>query len=207
MLLPSREPAYQRRDGSRAEPLPATSAETYEDIAGIGRRHMGLALAMAVCCFSLIGLPATIGFFGKLYLIQPALGVGTSKMNWLVVLTVVNAAIGAAYYLRIVATMFLRPEPVVAGAPARTSTAVIVDETRSELGRPWWASPVGASIMLSVALTLLFGAVFPATSQLSERSYEASYLDPARATPRTVVADSNENLDVAPAASLTSVRP
>ena len=51
------------------------------------------ALVMAVCCFSLIGLPFTVGFFGKLYLIQPALGVGTSKMNWLVVLTVANAAI------------------------------------------------------------------------------------------------------------------
>ena len=61
---------------------------------------------MAVSCFSLIGLPLTVGFFGKLYLIRPALD---GRFYWLVVVTVVNAAISAAYYLRIVATMFLRP--------------------------------------------------------------------------------------------------
>ena len=51
---------------------PATSAETFEDLAGMGRKHVVLGLAMAVSCFSLIGLPLTIGFFGKLYLIGPA---------------------------------------------------------------------------------------------------------------------------------------
>jgi NADH-quinone oxidoreductase subunit N len=180
MLLPSREPRHDRNVTSTAEPLPATSAETYEDIAGIGRRHMGLALAMTVCCFSLIGLPLTIGFFGKLYLIQPALGIGTSKMNWLVVLTVVNAAIGCAYYLRIVATMFLRPEPVpFTGATTSTET----EDVTSVNGRPWWASPVGVSIALSVILTLVFGAIFPAASRLSDRSAEASYLEAPRQLP------------------------
>src|SRR5213079_2797403 len=52
---------------------PATSAETYEDLAGQGRRHVGLGLAMAVACFSLTGLPLTVGFAGKVFLIVPAL--------------------------------------------------------------------------------------------------------------------------------------
>jgi NADH-quinone oxidoreductase subunit N len=172
MLLPSREQRYDRGEGAvraSTQGLPATTAETFEDIAGIGRSRTGLALAMAVCCFSLIGLPFTVGFFGKLYLIQPALGVGTSKMNWLVVLTVVNAAIGAAYYLRIVATMFLRPEPGgAAGQPAS------VDDQ----GRPWWASPVGLSVVVSAVLTILFGAVIPATNVLSDRANEAAQVDP-----------------------------
>src|SRR4029453_17887968 len=65
MLLPS-------RDGQSA-------AETFEDLAGQGRRHIGLGLAMTVSCFSLIGIPLTVGFFGKLLLIYPALYGG---LNW-----------------------------------------------------------------------------------------------------------------------------
>ncbi len=94
MLLPS-------RDGEN-------SAETFDDLAGQGRRHVGLGLAMAVACFSLIGIPLTVGFVGKLFLIVPAL---RSGMTLLVIVLVVNAAISAAYYLRIVATLFLRPAP------------------------------------------------------------------------------------------------
>src|SRR5688500_10380194 len=53
---------------ARLRPPPATTAETFEDLAGQGRRHPLLGLAMAVCCFSLIGLPLTVGFVGKFYL-------------------------------------------------------------------------------------------------------------------------------------------
>ena len=61
MLLPSRSNK------------PATSAETFDDIAGAGRRHPALGLAMAVACFSLTGLPLTIGFFGKFKVADAAL--------------------------------------------------------------------------------------------------------------------------------------
>ena len=106
MLIPAR--AKQTWSGT-AEPIPpATTAETFEDLAGQGRQHPMLGLAMAVCCFSLIGLPLTIGFFGKLYLIKPALD---SKLYGLVIITMINAAISAGYYLKIVGTMFLRAEP------------------------------------------------------------------------------------------------
>ena len=53
-------------------PPTAGAAETYEDIAGQGRKHRRSGLAMAVCCFSLTGLPLTIGFLGKVLLIKPA---------------------------------------------------------------------------------------------------------------------------------------
>src|SRR5690606_15372532 len=102
MLLPSRDTAIS------GEAARGSSAETFEDLAGTGRKHVGLGLAMAVCCFSLTGLPLTIGFFGKAYLILPALDAG---LIGLAVLLVINAAISAGYYLRIVATMFLRTEP------------------------------------------------------------------------------------------------
>ncbi|HEX3984905.1 MAG TPA: NADH-quinone oxidoreductase subunit N, partial [Acidisoma sp.] len=86
---------------------PATSAETFDDIAGLGREHTLLGLAMAVSCFSLIGIPLTIGFFGKFFLILPA---WKANLTGLVIILIINAAISAGYYLRIVGAMFLAPE-------------------------------------------------------------------------------------------------
>lgn len=237
MLLPTREQRYDRggggeggtRSGGASGTPPATSAETYDDLAGVGRGRPGLGLAMAVCCFSLIGLPLTVGFFGKLYLLQPVFGVAEAaadsgmrnKMVWLGVLTVVNAAIGAAYYLRIIATMFLRPEPeahrgfdpAVAGSAAasvppadggvRAYDAPGAGRSPSPAVRTYDApvsaapgyrrfSPVTVAIALSVALTLLFGAVFPATNALSSRSLNASQFDRTAMARRPAVADMPE---------------
>lgn len=169
MLLPSRtlEPgAVGRRHGDPGQPLPATSAETFEDLAGQGRRHVALGLAMAVACFSLIGLPLTVGFFGKFYIFVPAL---RAELYWLVVLTAVNAAIGAAYYLRIVATLFLRTDPA-------TDEAIATDIAESpNLARPLAGGfPIVMAVGLSVALTLGFGIVLPATERLSNRAHEAA---------------------------------
>jgi NADH-quinone oxidoreductase subunit N len=160
MLLPAR-PIRTWSGGLTAVP-PATTAETFDDIAGQGRRHPALGLAMAVCCFSLIGLPLTVGFFGKLYLIRPALD---SKLYWLVVITMLNAAISAAYYLKIVAAMFLRPEPEgVADQPVSM--------------RPAAPLPIMAAVVLSVFGTLLFGTIVPATQVLVNQVTPAAQLEP-----------------------------
>jgi NADH-quinone oxidoreductase subunit N len=79
-------------------------AETYDDIAGLARRHPALAAVMAVCVFALAGLPPIIGFWGKLYLVGAAISAG---YIWLVVLLVIASAIGAVYYLRIIGACFL----------------------------------------------------------------------------------------------------
>jgi NADH-quinone oxidoreductase subunit N len=150
MMLPSRDPR------------PATSAETYEDLAGTGRTHTALGLAMAVACFSLIGLPLTVGFFGKFYLIRPALDGGN---YWLVGLTMVNAAISAGYYLRIVGTMFLRSD-----APAETSAGSVISA-------PIRSLPITMAICLSAAGTLLFGTILPATTLLNNRTTAAGRMD------------------------------
>jgi NADH-quinone oxidoreductase subunit N len=167
MLLPAR--------GEDAN-LPATSAETFDDLAGAGREHVALGLAMAIACFSLIGLPLTVGFFGKFYLIRPALN---GHNYWLVVITMINAAISAAYYLRIVGAMFLRPEPSSMPAEAGTPSAI-----RS--------MPVAIAIALSVAGTILFGAVFPATELLSTRAETAVNVDDQLQVPAAHVSSSAE---------------
>ena len=172
MLLPSRAADLNARRRGHAVDVtpPATTAETYDDLAGQGRRHPLLGLAMAVSCFSLIGLPLTVGFFGKFYLIRPALDAG---LIWLVVITLVNAAISAAYYLQIVATMFLRPDPATAEAMESDIADAAAEGTATE-SYPRRVFPIGASVALSVALTLLFGAVFPATEQLAQRVQQAA---------------------------------
>ncbi|MCA9246358.1 MAG: NADH-quinone oxidoreductase subunit N [Planctomycetales bacterium] len=88
-----------------------------DDLAGLGTARPVIALTLAVFMFSLAGIPPLAGFFGKLSLFLGALSVdrptGLSSIHtWFVVLAIIgalNAAISAAYYLRVVATMYFRP--------------------------------------------------------------------------------------------------
>jgi NADH-quinone oxidoreductase subunit N len=168
MLLPARPSPFGDAASRRAQP--ATSAETFEDLAGTGRTHVGLGLAMAVSCFSLIGLPLTVGFWGKLMLIRAALQSGQTMMTWLVVITMINAAISAAYYLRIVATMFLRTDPV---DPQAEDSAGATDAA-APAPAPF---PIMIAVILSAGATLLFGILVPATELLINKSSEAANVD------------------------------
>jgi NADH-quinone oxidoreductase subunit N len=71
------------------------------------RREPLRALAMLVLLFSLAGVPPTVGFFGKFYVLKAAVDGG---MAWLALLGVVASVIGAFYYLRIVFYMYFGKE-------------------------------------------------------------------------------------------------
>ncbi len=75
--------------------------------AGLARRELGLALIMTLLLLSLTGIPPTAGFFGKYLIILSAVQAG-GWLNPLAVLIVLNAAIAAFYYLRVVVYMFMR---------------------------------------------------------------------------------------------------
>jgi NADH-quinone oxidoreductase subunit N len=87
-------------------------AETVDDLAGLSRSHPLLALLMCVFLFSLIGIPLTAGFTGKFLVFFGAMAVPQpehiTQARVLAILGMTNAAIGAWYYLRIVAVMYLR---------------------------------------------------------------------------------------------------
>jgi NADH-quinone oxidoreductase subunit N len=91
--------------------------ESVDELAGLGRTHPLIAGAMAVCMFSLAGLPPAAGIWGKLMLFGSALNVqsaGGSSRPWFIALAVIgvlNAAVAAYYYLRIVSLMYFR-EPL-----------------------------------------------------------------------------------------------
>jgi NADH-quinone oxidoreductase subunit N len=101
-------------------------AVSYEDLAGVGRRHPMLALPFIVGVLSLMGFPPTAGFFGKWYVFSAALAAGDSLL-WLVILGVLTSVIGAYYYLRVIVFMFMKaPEPGSAIAvPMRSGYVVL----------------------------------------------------------------------------------
>jgi NADH-quinone oxidoreductase subunit N len=83
------------------------------DYAGLGRRHPLLALTLAVCLLSLVGIPPLAGFVGKFYLFGAAV---RSGYVGLAVIAVLNSAVAAYYYLRVVVYMYMRESE---GAAAR----------------------------------------------------------------------------------------
>lgn len=111
---------------------PERPVETVDQLAGLSRTQPMAALAMAICLFSLAGVPPLAGFWGKLFIFASALSVGGDDarlFTWLAILGGLNAAIGAYYYLRIVVTMYLRSpdphvRPIEAKAPWATQLAI-----------------------------------------------------------------------------------
>jgi NADH-quinone oxidoreductase subunit N len=103
-----------------------------EHIAGSASRHPLAALGLTLCMFSLIGLPPTAGFMGKLYLLSSAFSASEGPFGGalllLAVIGAVNSAIGAAYYLRVVAWCWCEPAAPAAaersGAGLRAIVAV-----------------------------------------------------------------------------------
>ena len=86
--------------------------ETLDDLAGLSARSPWSALALAVCVFSLMGFPPTAGLLGKLFVFLSAFSLDGAHphhraMLILAVIGVVNAAIGAVYYLRIIAAVYV----------------------------------------------------------------------------------------------------
>jgi len=112
-------------------------AVSYEDLAGVGRRHPAAALAFSLFLLSLAGFPPTAGFFGKWFVFRAAMEGG---FTWLTVIAFLNSVIGAYYYLRVMVFLYMR-EPA-AGAPIAT---------------PMRSGYVNAALLLSALLVVLLG--------------------------------------------------
>ena len=102
---------------------------TLEDYAGLGRRSPLLAAMLTVFLISLIGIPITGGFFAKFYVFSAAL---QSNLVGLTIIGVINSAIAAYYYLRVIIYMYMRDErieapvmPIPAGLGAAIAISLI----------------------------------------------------------------------------------
>src|SRR5919197_4807583 len=75
-------------------------------VQGLGRRRPALAWPLTISMLALAGLPGTAGFIGKLYLIEAAVG---ASYTWLGVAIAIGTMISLAYYLRVIAAVWMRP--------------------------------------------------------------------------------------------------
>lgn len=73
------------------------------DLKGFSRQHPFAAILLSITMLSMAGLPPTIGFYGKFYVIEAMINAGYIK---LAVLAVIMSLIGAFYYLRIIKVMY-----------------------------------------------------------------------------------------------------
>jgi NADH-quinone oxidoreductase subunit N len=99
---------------------------TLEDYAGLGRKSPVLAATFTFFLMSLIGIPITGGFFAKFYVLSAAL---KSNLVGLAIILVLNGAVGAYYYLRIIVMMYMREprgEVPVAPVPVAAGLAIAV---------------------------------------------------------------------------------
>ncbi len=82
--------------------------EKYQDIddfSGLAQKQPMVAAMLTIFLLSLIGVPLTGGFFGKFYIFKAAL---ESHLYWLTVLGLLNSAVAAFYYLRILVVMYMK---------------------------------------------------------------------------------------------------
>jgi NADH-quinone oxidoreductase subunit N len=98
---------------------------TIDDLAGLGTRQPFTAATLAIFLLSLLGLPITAGFLGKLYIFTAALN---SNLYWLAVLMAINSTIGAYYYFRVIVVMYMHEYkgPLPADAPAGLSATALM---------------------------------------------------------------------------------
>ncbi|HEY7023737.1 MAG TPA: NADH-quinone oxidoreductase subunit N [Candidatus Limnocylindrales bacterium] len=111
--------ALQRRPGVTSQ---------ISTFTGLGRRAPLLSALMLLFMLSLTGIPPLAGFWAKWYVIEAALQVG-GWLDILAVLVVLNAAIAAFYYLRVVVYMYFRDPadnapPVTIGSQTSTGLGI-----------------------------------------------------------------------------------
>ncbi len=103
-------------------------SEEISDLAGLNQRSPLYAGVMAVCMFSLAGVPPVVGFYAKLAVLQALLASQQDAYLWLSIFAVLASLIGAFYYLRVVKVMYFDAPAV--GLPtdiqADTHTRVVL---------------------------------------------------------------------------------
>ncbi|KAA0227066.1 NADH-quinone oxidoreductase subunit N [bacterium] len=126
-------------------------SERLQDYRGLGFRAPVVAACMTLFLFSLTGLPITIGFIGKFYLLAAVIQ-GDAQFYWLAVVAIINTVISLYYYARIIKAMYLE-------APPEPAT-----------GRLTVAWPAIALLALLAVPTFVFGILFGPLYNLTKAS-------------------------------------
>jgi NADH-quinone oxidoreductase subunit N len=104
-------------------------SEEISDLAGLNQRSPLFAGVMAICMFSLAGIPPLVGFYAKLAVLQALVGTGQALYIGLAIFAVVMSLICAFYYLRVVKVMYF-DSPITAStvsAPADVQAVLSIN--------------------------------------------------------------------------------
>ena len=125
-------------------------------VEGLGRERPLLAWPLTISMLALAGLPATSGFMGKLFLIEALVD---GNYTWLAVAIAIGTMVSLAYYLRVVAAVWMRPATEAAAPtemPAIAGASPEADAIDPDAGRR--AYLVGPAL-LAAAATVFFGVI------------------------------------------------
>lgn len=106
-----------------------------DDLAGLAWKQPVTAGLFTIFLLSFIGVPLTAGFFGKFYIFKAALDGG---FTWLAILGLLNSAVAAFYYLRILVVMYMK-EPGEAAAQLQPLAPGV--------GIALWGSAIGTIVL------------------------------------------------------------
>jgi len=126
-----------------------------QSLAGLGASRPLLAWPMTLAMLSLAGIPATAGFVGKFYLIDAAVDGGYA---WLGVLIVVGSMISLAYYLRVLATMWMSDATQVERAGGDVAARPVMAGGAPEADEGHDAPAMVVAVVFGAA-TLFFGII------------------------------------------------
>lgn len=101
-------------------------SEEVVDFAGLNQRSPVLAGVMAICMFSLAGVPPLVGFYAKLSVLQALLASSQSVYIGLAVFAVLMSLVGAFYYLRVVKVMYFDTPTQTAAIEAPADARVLL---------------------------------------------------------------------------------
>jgi NADH-quinone oxidoreductase subunit N len=121
-------------------------------VRGLGSERPLLAWPLTISMLALAGFPATVGFVGKLYLIEALV---EGDYTWLAVFIAVGTMISLAYYLRVVAAMWM-PSAEASATPAIAGASPEADPIDADAGRRIYL--VGPAL-LAAAATIFFGVI------------------------------------------------
>jgi NADH-quinone oxidoreductase subunit N len=124
-------------------------------VEGLARERPLLAWPLTISMLALAGLPATSGFVGKLFLIEALVD---GNYTWLGVGIAIGTMVSLAYYLRVVAAVWMRSErePAPAEVPAIAGASPEADAIDPDAGgRLYLVGPA----LLAAAATIFFGVI------------------------------------------------
>ena len=101
-------------------------SEEISDFAGLNQRSPLYAGVMAVCLFSMAGIPPMVGFYAKLSVLQALVASGQAWYIAMAVFAVVMSLIGAFYYLRVVKVMYFDAPLTASSVSAPTDVRVVL---------------------------------------------------------------------------------